>query len=345
MRRYEHGGDVYAEPGVRLDFSVNTNPLGMPEAVRAALVRHMADCERYPDPHCRALSAALAARHGLGAEQILCGNGASDLILRICACLKPRLALGLAPGFSEYERSVRLFGGAMEAHPLREDEGFMLTEEILTRIRPGLDMVFLCNPNNPTGRLAEPALLDALLRACARAGTLLIVDECFLEFTGGASMLARLRDFPNLLILRAFTKLYAMAGLRLGYLMAEAALLKRIAAFGAQWSVSVPAQQAGLAALSTEPDWTRRTAALVEAERRYMREALSALGLWVCPSDACFLLARSGTPLYEPLRRRGFLTRRCENFSGLDARYIRLGVKTHEQNAALIAAMREVLHG
>jgi threonine-phosphate decarboxylase len=158
-------------------------------------------------------------------------------------------------------------------------------------------------------------------------------------------MVPLLKKYRHLLILNAFTKLYAMAGLRLGYMLcADAALVKRIAAFGPQWNVSVPAQKAGFAALGVS-GWPETTRALVETERRFMEKQLTALGLTVFPGEGNFLLVKCETPLYDPLANMGILVRSCANFSGLHDRFIRIGLKKRKQNAALIAAIAEVLHG
>jgi len=345
MLCYEHGGDLYAGPGIRLDFSVNTNPLGMPAEVERAVLEHVEDYARYPDPFCRALSKEIAARRGVEEGMVLCGNGAADLIFRLCACLKPVRALTLAPTFSEYGRAVTLFGGVMREHLLFEEDGFALTERILTDLTPDTDILFLCNPNNPTGRLASPELLQRIMDECNSKGILLALDECFLDFTRGGSMAGQLREYPNLLILCAFTKLYAMAGLRLGYLLcADTALLLRIAAFGPTWSVSSVAQAAGRAAL-TVPGWEERTRAFVQSERADLARALAELGITVFPSETNYLLLRCEAPLYERLLARGILVRPCGNFTGLNGRFLRIGLKSHEENAALIAAVREALHG
>lgn len=342
MRRYEHGGAPCAGGDIRLDFSANVNPLGLPEAAKRAILENPDRFCAYPDCECLALRAALSERHGIGIDQILCGNGASDLILRISALLRGRTALTLAPTFSEYERAVTLFGGKLLEHPLREENGFALTAEVLPLLTEHVDLFFLCNPNNPTGRLSDPGLLAAILERCQRNDILLIVDECFLDFTQGESLLPKLNQAQNLLILKAFTKFYGMAGLRLGYLAGAPALLARVKRFGPEWSVSTVAQAAGLAAL-TQPGWETRTRALIDAERAYLTDALTALGPTVFPSESNFLLVKSERPLYEALLQKGVRVRACDNFTGLDARYIRIGLKTHAQNEALVRAVREAL--
>ena len=337
MRRYEHGGAYHQD--IRLDFSVNLNPMGMPEEVTSALRQGLDACSAYPDPQCSALREALAACHGVRPENVLCGNGAAGLLFSLCACLRPSRALVSAPTFSEYQRSAELFGGQVEEIPLPLGAAFF------SALQPGLDLVFLCSPNNPTGELLPPALLQETARRCRDIGAVFVADESFLDFTEGNSLLPLLKDCPNLLILKAFTKFYAMAGLRLGYLLGEHTLLSRIALFAPPWSVSAPAQTAGLAALSVPPTWGEETRRLVRGERRFLAEALTALGLTVFPSDANFLLLKSQHPLYQPLKQRGILVRDCSNFTGLDERYIRIGLKTREENLQLLQAIREVLHG
>lgn len=256
-----HGGDIYAYDRDLLDFSVNLNPLGMPDRVLRAIREHAEEYDRYPDPHCRALRRALSVRESAPEKWLVFGNGAADLIVRLCMVLKPKRALLPAPTFSEYEKAVRLAGGEVRRFFLRQEAGYQVTADYADAVQPGDSVVFLCNPNNPTGALAEPGTVEALLSACGQVGAVLVVDECFLPFTDGRSCQSRLRAYPNLMVLRAFTKLYAMAGLRLGYLMcADEDLAGRIGAWGQSWSVSAPAQVAGLAAVSEEgwPERTRR---------------------------------------------------------------------------------------
>ncbi len=345
MRPYEHGGDIYAGREDYLDFSVNTNPLGMPDSVREAISRGTAEDLRYPDPYCRRLRAALSDRCGVPAEQILCGNGASDLILRLCACLQPRTVLEPEPTFSEYARCAALWGAEIRTVSLDPEEGFALDGGFLDAVTPETDMVFLCNPNNPTGRLCDPALLEEIAEKCEAGGTWLVLDECFIEFTGARSMLPVLDRYPHMLILRAFTKIYAMAGLRLGYLLnADPQLLERIAAFGAEWSVSTVAQRAGLAALE-ESGWIEKTRRFTAEERGRLTERMKDFGMSVVPGEANYLLVRSPRPVLEPLLERRIMVRDCRSFPGLDGHWFRAGLKMRSKNDILISALKEVLYG
>ena len=341
-----HGGDVYGRP-VTLDVSVNTNPLGPPPGVVRAVVDAAQLLDRYPDPHCRRLVAALADREGVPEEAILCGAGAAELIFSFCAALRPRTALELAPTFSEYAAALAAAGCRVERCALEEEQGFALTEKLLEELeRKSCEVVFLCNPNNPTGRLIPPALLESILALCERRGGWLFVDECFLELSDGGrgtSLAPLLRPGRRLFLLRAFTKSYAMAGLRLGYcLCGEGALLERMGRQTQPWNVSVPAQAAGLAALGEEA-YLRESRALIQSERRYLREGLEALGLTVCSSQANYLLVKSPAELSGPLLDRGILIRDCANYRGLGPGWYRAAVRTREENLRFLEALRKTI--
>lgn len=352
MERYTHGGDLLTAQtrcgGAILDFSANLNPLGMPARVRRAAEEAVAGAGHYPDPYCRVLTAGLARRDGVGRSQVLCGNGAADLIFRLAVALMPRRALVTAPTFSEYEQALAAVGCAVEHYRLAPERDFDLPETFPDGLDQGLDLVFLCNPNNPTGRPIQPALLEKILAVCAERSIRLVVDECFLELTDGGPELGLtdwLERYPNLLLLRAFTKSYAIPGLRLGYcLSADTTLLDRLSRCAQPWSVSAPAQAAGAAALE-EPDWPARARALLQVERRVLAARLAALGLDVVPGAANYLLFRAPgvTDLKERLVERGILIRACANYPGLGPDYYRTAVRTGEENGRLLEALREVL--
>lgn len=343
-----HGGDwaAYREAygSTPLDFSASVSPLGVPDGVQAAIRRAAAEADRYPDPACRSLRRAVAAHEGVPEAWVLCGSGAADLIWRAVLAAKPGRALVTAPCFGEYEAALDAFGCELLRFPLREP--FALTETLLRRIDRGLDLLFLCNPNNPTGRTIEPGLLRRIVRRCGESGTRLILDECFAGFLDEPELYTAkglLEGCPRLLILKAFTKLYGMAGVRLGYaLCADTAYLDAMRRAGPPWSVSSLAQEAGLAALM-DKDYVNRLRALIRSERPRLARELEALGVKVIPGEANFLLFQSGTCLAARLRERGILIRSCADFHGLDASWYRVAVRTREDNDRLIAALREML--
>ena len=348
-----HGGDwagFEARHGrIPLDFSVNVSPLGVPDGVRRAIERSAAQADRYPDPLCRALRKGIAEKEGVTAEHILCGNGAADLIFRAVLARRPRRALVPVPAFAEYEAALQTMGSQIDYYPLSQERDFALDGGILEAIGPDTDMVFLCQPNNPTGLTAPAPLLLEVLERCRSVGALLVLDECFLDFLDepeAFSLAGELLKSTQLLILKSFTKLYAMAGVRLGYcLSADTALLDAMALAGSSWPVSSPAQAAGLAALR-ETDYVRQVRGLILAERPRLTVRLERLGLRVIHGEANYLLFQCHRPLTALLAGRGILLRECGNYRGLDETWYRVSVRTHAENQRLIRAMEEVLaHG
>jgi len=201
-------------------------------------------------------------------------------------------------------------------------------------------VLFLCTPNNPTGVTLPRGLLEAALRICRVQGTRVLLDECFLDFTDAASAKDLLEAYPNLLILKAFTKNYALAGVRAGYcLTADRQLLEKMSACSQPWNVSVPAQAAALAALR-EPDWPAKARPLIAAQRAVLTADLTALGLTVCPSQANYLLFRGPAGLDAALLRQKIAIRSCANYTGLGEGWYRTAVRLPEENEALLDALR-----
>jgi len=339
-----HGGDTYFKR-IALDFSANVNPLGTPESVREAMRKALSDAHRYPDPRCRALVRAIALSEGVPEDYILCGNGAAELIFAFCAAVRPKTAVETAPTFTEYAAALSLAGTRIDRYFLTEEDGFRVGEgflRFLAEKRP--EAVFLCDPNNPTGRLIDPDILDGVLRFCRETGARLFLDECFLDLSdGGEGMKGAIAGNPRLTIVKAFTKTYGLAGVRSGYcLTSDRDLLRAMAALTPPWNVSVIAQAAGVAALR-EQEFVRRARALIREEREYLRGELTRLGLAVCPSEANFLLVKGPAGLADKLEREGIALRRCSNFIGLDDRWYRIAVRPRGENERLIAALTRVL--
>lgn len=338
-----HGGDREGRT-IKLDFSVNTNPLGPPEAVRRAVVESAGNLDQYPDPCCGALVRALSEHEGVPEASILCGSGAAELIYSYCAAVRPRRALELAPTFSEYSAALEAAGCRVERWNLRAEESFALGADFLEALAAGnWDAVFLCTPNNPTGQLIAPALLEDICALCRRRGIRLFLDECFLDLSGGPSMKPALADFPGLFLLRAFTKTYAMAALRLGYcLSGDRELLRAMSRTAQPWNVSGPAQAAGVAALASG-DYLERSRRLIREERVFLAGELEKLSLTPCPPQANYLLFYSPRDLFTPLLERGILIRDCSNYHGLGPGWYRAAVRTREENLQFLEALRKTI--
>lgn len=342
MRRFEHGGDVHTHRGA-LDFSANLNPLGVPERVRGALRDAVDRFDVYPDPACRELVAAIAQAEGVPARQVLACAGATDAMTRVCLALRPKRALVCAPCYSGYEQALEQAGAEVVRHALSLDDGFELTDAIMDDMGDGIELMFLASPNNPTGLVIGRDLLERILARADERGIVVVLDECFIDFTDERSAVDLMERHPRLVIVKAFTKSYAIAGLRLGYLLcADERLMSAFTAMGQMWCVSMPAQVAGLAALEEE-GFIERTRAYVADCRDELARALRELGLRVISGRANYLMLQSPVPLYDALLERGILVRRCENYQGLDDSWFRVAVRTREENSQLVAALKEVV--
>ena len=347
-----HGGDTvgYRERYGHdaLDFSANVSPLGVPEAVARAIGEAAFQADQYPDPLCRALTAALSQTEAVPKAWILCGNGAADLIFRLVLAEKPKHALVLAPTFAEYAAALETVDCEIHRHMLREENDFALTDDVLNAIEPPIDRVFLCQPNNPTGQAADRTLMRRILAKCEAVGARLAVDECFLDFLPDgeawtmkprADGLALRQNPPHERPVRGLT----CRVVRLGYgLCADEDLLARMRRAGQPWAVSSLAQTAGMAALG-QTKYVAQVRTLIETERPYLLEGLRALGLRVIEGRANYLLFRADEMLGERLEKLGVVVRSCGNYPGLDDSWYRTAVRTRRENDALLAALREAM--
>ena len=345
---YRHGGDIYTQR-VTLDFSVNVNPMGMPRAAQQAIAEGIKTDEHYPDLYCHALTEAIAASEQVCADNILCGNGASELIMALVRAVKPKCCAVAAPTFSGYEYALHA-GNVLTKHILLPADRQYAYPDLCSAVA-GMDiqMLFLCNPNNPVGNCAGAAQMGKLAAYCRKRQIMLVVDECFLKFADTyeqQSCKQYLAQSEYLAVLNAFTKFYAMAGIRLGYVMtANKELLHRMRQQLPEWNVSTVAQRAGIAAL-TDQAYVHKTRELVRRERRYLQGELEALGTEVFPAQANYLtfrLCREETEagrLKEALLTQGILIRDCANYRNMQKGCYRIAVRTHEDNVRLIEALR-----
>lgn len=341
MIRNIHGGDIYSR-NIKYDFSANINPLGMPQNVKNSIMDHVDDFEHYPDANCRSLKEAIAKHENIDVENIVCGNGAADLIYRIVYTLKPKKALVLSPTFSEYEKALSSVGCITEHHLLLEEDNFTLNDRVLERLC-NIDIVFMCNPNNPVGNLISRDLMACIVKKCSENNIYLIIDECFMDFVKSDKAFNVKADRNNIIVLKAFTKIYAMAGLRLGYIFcSDVQLVEQIQNCGQCWSVSVAAQIAGIEALK-EKSYVEKTIMLISEEREYLTEKLKKFGFKVYPSETNFILFRCRLPLDKLLLNEQIAIRNCNNYIGLEQGYFRIAVRTHTENEILINAIERII--
>jgi threonine-phosphate decarboxylase len=358
---FRHGGAPQKDRGPLLDFSASINPLGPPESVLRVLRDELPSIAHYPDPECRELTERLAELHAVDPSQIVVGNGSNELIYAIARAFRPKRVAIVEPTYTEYLRASLAVGAEID-HWLAEGEDFALET-----FDPGeADLVWLCNPNNPTGRIWDEDPLRVSIRAWVQSHsrTLFVVDEAFLPLSWMTPLVALDLEnpglillacmLPNLIVLRSLTKQYALPGLRLGFLAAQADLAKRIRQQLTPWSVNALAQHAGLAALA-DRDYGRRTHQWISETIVPYEGTSTFFGVLreVSPrlapirSAANFVLVRlngwQASELAARLGERGIVIRNAANFVGLDERYVRVAIRTPAENRRLFQALAAVL--
>ena len=356
---YVHGGDIF-RGGIDLDLSVNINPFGMPESARRAAAESMDRWEQYPDALQRNLRNRMSERlrkedFPVRTDSLLFGNGASDLLYSIFQALRPERVLIPIPGFSEYRKAAETVGAeitglpvfsAESVSPYDDDAVLAAVRAFAEHLSPVSGMVILCNPNNPDGHVRTFDFVRRIFGICQKYGMILLVDESFLWFcTDGKerSALSLWRSAvyepepSGLIVLNAFTKIFAMAGLRLGFMIADPVIIRQTEELRQPWSVSVPAEEAGIACLA-EREFVRKTSGEIQIRRNELQSRLTALGMRCAESFADFVLFRTEIrDLGDRLQKKGILIRDCSNYAGLGVGWYRAAVKTQESCERLAA--------
>lgn len=340
-----HGGNIYDHPGC-LDFSASINPLGMPQSVREAVINSIDGCVHYPQCYCDSLRKVLSEKEGIPADNIICGNGAADLIFRIVNTLKPEGGLVCRPGFIEYERALQQNRSTVYHYVTKDEDDFRVNESFIECLTPDTGICFLCTPNNPTGALIEPDLLEYIARKLHEKNIVLVCDESFIDFTEKPEEYSMSRFLgDNCVILRSFTKIFAIPGLRFGYAVcgnsSHAAALQYS---GQSWSVSVPAQAAAVAAAG-EDEFIKQTVDYISKERCYLTAAMRDMGLRVLDSAANFIMFRCKAGLAELMEDRKILIRTLDLTTTDGQGWYRIAVRTHEENIRLLSALKECIYG
>lgn len=339
-----HGGDIYNND-VELDFSVNINPLGVPKAVEDAMVGAVGNIQYYPDIRCWELRKKIGEGFNISGNNVICGNGASELIFGICNGIKPKKALLVAPGFSGYIKALNQIEAQIEYYYLREENDFNVQRDILDKIqevRP--DITFITSPHNPTGQLITNVRDIA---ECSKVnGGILVIDECFIELSlsgGKDTFVNSLEEFDNVIILRAFTKSFAVPGVRLGYVMcSNYDVINKINKALPEWNVSVIAKEAGMAALDLK-GYLDKSREVIKTEGTYLKKSLEALGIKVYPFDANFMLIKyDKKDLYGEMLERKILIRDCSDYVGLRKGFYRIAVRNREENERLLKAIQDL---
>lgn len=344
-----HGGDVNRNV---VDFSANINPLGLSPRTKAAVIKNINGVIHYPEPGSSDLKKALAAFHGVKQDNLTVGNGSIELIYLIPKALKAKKILIVTPTFSEYEFSARSNGAKIIFLKAEESENFRVSLNKLQKILPRVDLVFLGNPNNPTGSCLHAEELASLVKACARHKTALVIDEVFMDFVETCNKDSLLSAAPGnkyLFVLRSLTKFFALPGLRLGYAVGHRDLVRRISDIQYPWNINSLAQAAGKEALE-DSGYMNYSREYIAGEREFLFSGLKDIkglkafrpssNFILCKLDVCAV--KSAKVLNEKLIKKGLVVRDCGNFRGLNERFFRVAVRNRDENRRLITALKEV---
>lgn len=359
-----HGGDWvtflerYPHVPKILDFSANINPLGPPSSVREQWPRLWSTVGRYPDPRQRRLRSRLAARHGIAVEQVLVTNGGAEAIELLMRALRPQKVGLVEPCFGEYRQAAERVGAQVVARSVPEtSEGFVIPFSVVESLLAEVDVLVLGNPNNPTGMLWERSQLEALAQQAARRRCHLMLDEVFLDFLpeeDDLTMIPAAAD-GSVSVVRSLTKMYAIPGLRLGYLVADEALVARCRKLQTPWSVNGVAEQVGQLVLADE-DFVMKTRLWLTEERQWFMAAVEEqLADWFrpvpMPAAVNYMLLQlrlegwTDVELQRRLAELGIMIRACRTFPGMGESYVRLAIRLREDNERFLATMRQLSLG
>ncbi len=337
-KKAAHGGDVWSQD-VKIDFSSNVNPLGPPDRVKEALSRGIGTIHHYPDINATKLQAAISDYVGVGPENVTLGNGSTELIKNFCEVfVRGGNVVIPVPTFSEYEVWSHLYGAELQLVSFE-------SKKIIKSIDENTSAVFLCNPNNPTGSLFDESEILMMLEAALDASALVFLDEAYIEFSDGESLCRRVCEFENLFVLRSLTKFFSLAGLRVGYGVANKRLITCMEKVRIPWNMNTLAQAAGIESLGDEA-FIKTSRNFIKTEREFLFRELSKF-LKVKRSHANFFLidleGKTRAPeLKDTLLKKGILIRDCSTFTGLNDNFIRVCIRKHEENVRLIEELKGI---
>ncbi|MCR5847588.1 MAG: aminotransferase class I/II-fold pyridoxal phosphate-dependent enzyme [Lachnospiraceae bacterium] len=336
-----HGGDIYNNK-VNMDFSVSVNPMGMPSTVKDALIESVKDCSRYPEIDSKRLCEKCAEEFRIYPKNVLFGNGSSELFMAIAHAYKPKKVLIPVPSFYGYEHAFSSSSNEVVYYPMKEQNDFSLDEDFLDHIDSEYDFLILANPNNPTGHLIDRLLMEDIMDECKEKNIRVILDESFIDFSDAKrSFVTRIDEYPNLCIIRSFTKIFAIPSVRLGYMIcSDTGFIENVRKHIPEWNVSGPAQAVGEKCFDCK-DFISESIAYIDKEKAYLKNELEKLGIKVYDSDCNYLMIRTDILLYDYLLLEKILIRNCENFRGLCKGFYRIAVKKHEENEMLVNTLNK----
>lgn len=328
-----------------VDFSANINPLGLGDSVKREMIKAIDKIERYPDITYFNLKNAISVYENIDRENILLGNGAAEVIYNISRGIKPRKGLLIAPTFIEYRDALESVGCEIQDYILGEN--FNIDNGFLNEVTKGIDIIFICNPNNPTGVLTSREFLIKVAEKAKNLDITLVVDESFLDFVENKedySVISLTESYKNLIVVKSLTKFFAFPGIRIGYgITSNRDYIDSINKVSVSWAVNTVAGDGAIKALS-ETGYIKESIELVKCEREFLYSSIKEfkeLDVYTPTVNFIFFKCRADRDLKHRLLKRRILIRDCNNYNGLGSGYYRVAVRTREENIQLINALKE----
>lgn len=345
-----HGGniaEIARQHGIDanriIDFSSNVNPLGYPDGLEEYLTVNLLSIRRFPEITSERLRSGLAGLHHCEVEEVIVGNGSTEIIFLIPRAFRVKNALIVAPTYADYADAVKYAGGKIDFYFTEESDGFEPDPDELEKRIPKHDLVFICNPNNPTGGFLAEEVTQRLVKEFPEV--LFVIDATYAPFVNGLMSSARVP--LNVIELHSFTKIFGVPGLRLGYAISSQAHIDRLLAFKEPWTVNSLAQRAG-EFLFEQREWVEQSCRTIAEEKSYFKKRVNSIrNIEIFDSSTHFFLIKiltseiNSSDLKKQLLQEHLLIRDCSNFVGLSDHFFRVAVQTREKNQMLLHALAQ----
>lgn len=330
-----------------IDFSANINPLGISEKVKKRIIDNINVIEKYPDINYFELKNAISRFEKIRSEHIFLGNGAAEVLFNIIRAVNPKKTLIMAPTFSEYEEAVECIGKEVELYYLKEENEFKIQNDIMKRLNRSIELIIICNPNNPTGVLTKSDFLIELVKTAKKNNIKVLVDESFLDFIKEEYSVIKYTDiYDNLIIMKSLTKFFALPGLRIGYgICSNTELNKKIALNTSAWNINAVAEEAAKCALEDKA-YIAETTLYIDNEREYLYNELlkfNSIKVFKPCANFIFFKLKDKIDLFSEFLQYNILIRSCSNYNGIDDAYYRIAIRAHEDNVKLIKELHKIL--
>lgn len=356
MSKAVHGGNIEElsrkfnlDKEKLIDFSANINPLGINERVRKAIIDALDKVEKYPDITYYNLKSAISDFENIDYNNLVLGNGAAEIIFNLVRAVNPKKVLIPAPTFSEYEEASLSINSSIEYYYLKEENNWNIDEEIIDLINEDIDIVFICNPNNPTGVITDKDILLKIIEKAKKTKTIVAIDESFLDFVKDShkySLVSLLKEYDNIFIIKSLTKLFAIPGIRIGYgLSSSKDIISKIQTISVPWNINILAEVAAINALE-DKEYISKSIAYIEEEKKYLYRELSKFNdIKVFNPSVNFIMFKTlkDIDLKYELMKNNIIIRSCSNYNGLNESYYRIAVRRRKENEAFINSLSKVL--